>query len=348
MLYNFVLFIFVLIGFLNAEEYSRTYYDETSCIPLIVIGSGIAGNTAAFIASRSRIEPIILFEGPQAGGQLWLAGPVENMPGVDIMPGAAIVEAIKMQGDRNGVIRQPEIVLSIDTSQWPFVVELSSGKTIRVAAIILATGSSPRKLGIPGEETYWGNGVSTCAICDCFLYDDRKVAIVGGGDGAVEQAKYLAPYASEITIYVRSSKMRATRALLEQLDAYDNIVIEYNKVVQEIRGDGKTVTHLLVEDLIDNQQSLVNCDGLFVAIGHKPNSELVKDILPLSDNGHILLSSRGQQSDIPGLFIAGDVEASRYKQVGTAIGTAVQAALEAVDFLHEKGINFKTSKIKKK
>ena len=309
---------------------------EEPIIPIVVIGSGPAGLTAAYHCSRLGYDATVI-SGPHAGGQLMGAGEVENMPGVDVQPGADIIKMLWDNAYKNGVLFIDDVVVNLHFSQWPFKLTLESGKTIKAYSIIIATGSAPRKLGIPGESEYWGMGVSSCSICDGFLYKDKDVAIIGGGDSAIEQALNI-PYAHHITIFVRKSALRAVKRMQDRIKKYRNVTIRYSTEVLKIIGDSEGVTGLEIKDSTTGEVSLFPCTGVFIAIGHNPNTDLFKNEIELSHDGYIKLATRSQQTSVSGVFAAGDVADDKYRQVGIATGTAIQAALEALEFLRDKNI----------
>lgn len=309
--------------------------------PILIIGSGISGCTAALAAARSKI-PTIVISGEEPGGQLMGAAMVENMPGVEPKPGYEIVEFIKNQAITKGATFIDDWVVKVNLNEWPFVIELAERGPVQAYSLIIATGSSPRRLGIPGEADYEGKGVAFCALCDCFMFENKKVAVIGGGDSAIEQAVHLAPYAKEIIIFVRREKMRASQDMQERLEAYSNISIDYHTSVREVLGNNDTVTHLRVYNHLLEKEEIVPFDGMFLAIGHAPNSKLFENKIPLNSGGYIILPTRSQQIEISGVFVAGDVGEAAVKQVATAAGSSTQAALEAVNFLQSAGINHKT------
>jgi thioredoxin reductase (NADPH) len=211
-------------------------------------------------------------------------------------------------------------------------------------SVIIATGASPRKLGVPGEEQYWGSGVTTCAICDAPFYKGKNVVVVGGGDSAVEEAMQLTPYAKNITILVRKDAMRASAHMQKLLTDFPNITVEYNKEIHEIIGDGSKITGV---KLFDNGSKIFEkrpIDGVFLAIGHEPNTQLFKDNLEMDSLGYIVVKDRGQETSTPGIFAAGDVEDHTYRQAGVAAGSGIKAALDADAFLNQRGYTAELSK----
>lgn len=302
-------------------------------VPLVIIGSGPAGLSAALYGARAKVKTLVI-TGSEPGGQLMGSGEVENWPGIQRKSGAEIMDGLFEQTESLGVEFLYDSIESVDFSQTPFMLKTLESGSIKAQAVIIATGSHPRKLHIPGESLYWGSGVSSCAVCDCFLYEGKKVAIVGGGDSAVEEALHLMPYAKKITIFVRKPHMRAAACMQDKLLLYpDKVEVVYTTEVQEVLGDGTVVTGLRVKNNRTQQESVFPVDGLFLAIGHLPCTELFKKHLDLASDQYICLTQRTQSTQIPGIFVAGDVADNRFRQAGVAAGTGIQAALEALEFL---------------
>lgn len=345
---NFFIQIIIVVLFSAQIVFPRLPYDfsilntKTKIVPIVGIGAGPAGLMAASYAARSKLETVII-TGDTLGGQLTGAGEVENMPGLKVSLGADIVKNLEDQARDFGAHFIEDSVESVDFSSWPFEIKLTGGDTITALAVIIATGAAPRKLGIPGELEYWGSGVSACAICDCFMFKNRNVAIVGGGDAAIEQALHLAPYAKNITIFVRKDYMRAAGRMQDKIESYDFINVVYNKEVLRVFGDGQVVTGLELLDTITQETSNVPIDGLFLAIGHNPNTGIFAPYLKLSEHGYIVLDTRSQETSTEGIFAAGDVADYRFRQAGIATGSGIQAALEAIDFLREINFNNKVN-----
>ena len=312
-------------------------------VPVLILGSGPAGLMAAVYAARANM-PTIVLEGSKPGGALMQTSYIENWPGFERILGVEIIERTKQQAEHFGATFVHDGVEKIDTSSWPFKVYTESGRTISALSIIIATGSSPHILRIPGEEKYWGRGVTTCAICDAPFHKDKDVVVVGGGDSAVEEALQLAPYARSITILVRKDFMRAAASMQDHLTPLVNVKVEYTTEIREIRGDGNKVTHVLLENTSTGQRWTKLVSGVFLAIGHIPNTSFFKEIIELDNHGYIKLDCRSQQTSLRGIFTAGDVADKRYMQASTAIGDGVKAALEAISFLQEHDINFSVIK----
>ncbi|MCL4361107.1 NAD(P)/FAD-dependent oxidoreductase [Candidatus Dependentiae bacterium] len=324
--------------------------DETkSLVPLAIIGGGSAGLAAGIYGGRANMHTVV-FMGTHPGGQLVETSIVENIPGVSRKTGEEIMDLTKQQAKEFGAllldetIKKIEIETSDDDDKQIFVLTNDADEKIYALAIVIATGSSPRKLNVPGEDEYFGNGVSTCALCDCVLYKGQDVVIVGGGDDAVEKAMQVAPYAKNVTILVRSDRMRAAPKMCDKLSDYENVKIVYNKKVTEIVGDGDCVTGIRIIDILTLEEDFMPVAGVFLAVGHNPNTGLYKDLIDISDDGYIILQSRSQQTCTPGIYAAGDVADGQYRQAGTANGDGIKAALDAVKYLRSKGFTEKVAR----
>lgn len=310
----------------------------TDIVPILIIGSGPAGLMAAVYAARAHI-PTVVLEGDKPGGALTQTSYIENWPGYERILGSEVIDLTRKQAQRFGALFVNDSVAKIDTSVWPFKVTMESGTILYALSIIITTGSSPHILQIPGEQEYWGKGVTTCAICDAPFHKDKDVVVIGGGDSAVEEALQLAPYAKTVTILVRKDAMRAAAAMQEHLKPLSNVAIMYNTEVREVRGDGNEVTEVLLENTNTKETFTKMVSGVFLAIGHKPNTSFLHGNIALDNEGYIKLHSRSQETSLRGIFAAGDVADKQYKQASTAIGDGVKAALETVSFLQEHGIN---------
>lgn len=307
-------------------------------LPVVVLGSGPAGLTAAQYAARLGI-PTTLVAGDLRGGLLTQTSYIENYPGVKKIAGGELMDTMIEQALEAGVQILDETIVSVDLSQKPFVIATESGVLYRTLALIVATGATPKKLEVPGEDTFWGNGVSSCALCDAGFFKGKDVFVVGGGDSAVEEAMQLAPHVKSVTILVRSQRMRAARSMQQKLAGYPTIKApEYGKQVTRVVGGKKGVTGLEVLDVITGSKELVPADGLFLAIGHHPNTDLFSGQLTLSDSGHILTDGKTQAASVPGVFAAGDVEDDHYRQAIVAAGRGAAAAIDAVSWLRNEGL----------
>ena len=314
----------------------------TNVVPVVVIGSGPAGLSAALYAARSALYTVV-FQGKTPGGQLTTTSFVENWPGTPKMLGSKLIEQNRKQAEKYGALMITDSVVQADLSRWPFVLKTEDGVEIHALSVIIATGANPKLLNdtkvVPGEKEYWGYGVTTCAICDAAFYKDKKVVVIGGGDSAVEEATLLTSYASSVQVLVRGDKMRAAPAMQARLKD-PKITVLYNTEPLEIVGDGTSVTGMRVKNTKTNKEELLPIDGVFLAIGHKPNSEIFKEYITIDkDTGYIILPTRGQKTSMPGIFAAGDVADHVYRQAGVAAGDGIKAALDALAFLQEHGYN---------
>lgn len=309
--------------------------ESNTLIPVAIIGSGCAGLSAAVYGARLHMHTIV-FEGKKPGGQLTTTTWVENWPAFEKILGTDIIMRLKHQAVSFGARVVPDTIVSVDLNQWPFMLTTDEGTHLYAMSLIIATGANPRKLDVPGEEALWGRGVTTCAICDAPFYKDGTVAVVGGGDSAVEEALQLAPYAKRIIIFVRASAMRASPAMQDHLKEYGSIEVWYNTHIKEIRGD-EHVSSVLIEK--NGKEEEVPLDAVFLAIGHVPNTQLFKNQILLDKNGYLVLDKVSQQTSINGVFAAGDVADHRYRQAGVAAGDGIKAALDAAQFLRDHGFN---------
>jgi thioredoxin reductase (NADPH) len=297
---------------------------------VIIVGSGPAGLTAAVYAARADLSPLVL-EGLEAGGQLMLTTDVENYPGfADGILGPELMERMRKQAGRFGAELLAEDVTSVDLSSRPFVVSTSSD-TFRAHSVIISTGASAKMLNVPGERELLGHGVSTCATCDGFFFRDQELVMVGGGDSAVEEAIFLTKFASKVTIVHRRDTLRASKILQDR--AFENPKIDFiwDSTVDHIYGNGK-VAGARLKNLKTGDEADVAAGGVFVAIGHNPNTALFEGQLKLS-GGYIEVDGAGTQTSIPGVFAAGDVVDSRYRQAITAAGMGCMAAMDAERYL---------------
>ncbi len=311
--------------------------DKENIIPIAIIGSGPAGLSAALYGARGNTKTVVI-NGNKPGGLLTETSYVENWPGSKSILGSELIHDLKEQALHFGAFCLDDAVERVDFSQWPFVIYTEDGKSLNALSIIIATGATPRTLHIPGEQEYWGKGVTTCAVCDAPFYKNENVVVIGGGDSAVEEAIQLSSYAKKVTILVRKDHMRAAARMQERLAGYPNVNIIYNVEVQKIVGNGKHVTGI---ELLNNKTQNVfhkSISGVFLAIGHEPNTALFKQYLDTDEHGYIVLQKRSQATSMAGVFAAGDVEDSHYRQAGVAAGEGIKAALDAIAFLTD--INF--------
>ena len=301
---------------------------------LVIIGSGPAGLTAATYAARANLAPMVI-EGIAAGGQLMLTTDVENYPGFpDGIMGPELMIKMREQAARFGSEFVTADADRVDFSSAPFGVWVN-GDEHRADAIIITTGASARMLGLPAEQRLLGHGVSTCATCDGFFFRDKALAIVGGGDSAIEEAIFLTKFATKVTLVHRRHELRASKIMQERAFANDKIAFLWNSVITDVNGDHQ-VESLDVRDVVTDETSKLDVDGLFVAIGHDPNTALFTDQLDLDENGYIVTEADSTLTSIDGVFAAGDVQDHVYRQAVTAAGSGCMAAIEAERWLEEQ------------
>jgi thioredoxin reductase (NADPH) len=300
---------------------------------LIIIGSGPAGYTAALYAARAQLAPLV-FEGTQFGGALMTTTEVENYPGfVTGIMGPELMEQMRAQSERFGAELRSEDVEEVSLEGEVKSV-VANGVTYRARAVILAMGAAARYLHVPGEQTLLGRGVSACATCDGFFFRDQDIAVIGGGDSAMEEATFLSRFARSVTIVHRRDEFRASRIMLERAKNDPKIRWRTNVDVVEVLGDGK-VSGLRLRDTKTGEESVLDVTGMFVAIGHDPRSALVKDVLPTDENGYVLVDAPSTRTRIPGVFAAGDLVDHNYRQAVTAAGSGCAAAIDAERWLAE-------------
>ena len=308
---------------------------ETEKIKCLIIGSGPAGFTAAIYASRANLSPV-LYEGMQPGGQLTTTSEIENFPGYpDGISGMAMMEDLKKQAERFGADIRRGIVTGCDLSQSPFKFTIDGEKTVESETVIICTGASAKYLGLPDETKYMGIGVSACAVCDGFFYRKKNVAVVGGGDSACEEALYLAGIASKVYLIVRKGYLRASQVMQERVLNHPKIEVLFHTNTLGLFGEnGLEGAHLVKYSGEPNEERFdIAIDGFFLAIGHKPNSDVFKDYLDVDENGYIQTVLGTTRTSIPGVFAAGDVADPHYRQAITAAATGCIAAIEAERFL---------------
>ncbi len=302
---------------------------------VVIIGSGPAGLTAAVYTARANLAPLMI-EGSQAGGQLTLTTDVENFPGFPqgIM-GPQLIQDMRAQAERFGTAFQTADVTKVDLSRRPFTVTINDEETIQAQSLIISTGASANLLGLDSESRLLGHGVSTCATCDGFFFRGQPIVVIGGGDSAMEEATFLTKFASHVTIVHRRDKLRASKIMQDKAMKNDKISFRWNSMVEEVLGDD-VVTGLRLRDAVTNDTATLDCKGVFVAIGHTPNTQLFRGQIETDANGYIQ-TSHGTATNVPGVFAAGDVQDPHYRQAITAAGTGCMAAMDAERFLEAEG-----------
>lgn len=306
-------------------------------VKTLIIGSGPAGYTAAIYAARADLKPV-LYEGIQPGGQLTITNDVDNFPGYpEGKKGSEIMEDLKKQAERFGSDIRFGMIVEADLSKRPFVCKTEENKIIEAETIIISTGASARWLGLDSEKEYNGYGVSACATCDGFFYRGRTVAVIGGGDTAAEEAHYLSKLCNKVYLIHRRNELRASKAMQNRVFNTPNIEMVWNSVPVEIVGEqkgfSKSVTGIKVQNSQTNETSTIDIDGVFIAIGHSPNTAVFKGQVELDEQGYIKTIPGSTLTNIPGVFAAGDVQDPHYRQAITAAGTGCMAALDVERFL---------------
>jgi thioredoxin reductase (NADPH) len=306
-------------------------------VHVLIIGSGPAGYTAAIYAARANMKPV-LYQGIQPGGQLTITTEVENYPGyADGVQGPEMMIHFEKQAARMGADIRYGMATKVDFSQQPYRVEIDEEKWIEADAIIISTGASAKWLGLPSEQHLNGFGVSACAVCDGFFFKGKEVAIVGAGDTAAEEAMYLSKLCTTVHMIVRSGQMRASKVMQDRVIATPNIKIYWNSETDEVLGEHK-VDGVRIKNRLYNTTQDVPISGFFVAIGHKPNSDIFKGFIDMDETGYINTIPGTSKTNLEGVFAAGDVQDKNYRQAVTAAGSGCMAALDAERYLSAKGL----------
>ncbi len=298
---------------------------------VVIIGSGPAGLTAAIYAARANLAPLLV-EGWQAGGQLTTTTEVENYPGFakGIM-GPELIKEMRSQAERFGTVFKTGDVTSIDLQSRPFKVIVDGEESLEAKTLIVATGASPITLDLPNEKRLWGHGVSSCATCDGFFFKGKELVVVGGGDSAMEEATFLTKFATKVSIIHRRDKLRASKIMQDRAMKNEKITFVWNSVVEDVLGQD-VVSGVRIRNVVTGKVLDLPCAGFFLAIGHRPNTALFTGQLKMNGEGYIL-TNHGTTTDVPGVFAAGDVQDSHYRQAITAAGTGCMAAIDAERFL---------------
>ena len=300
---------------------------------VIIIGSGPAGYTAAIYAARADLKPLVFEGSVTAGGALMTTTDVENFPGFpDGIMGPALMDDLRKQAEKFGAELVADDITDVDLTGELKVVTDSSGTTHQAKAVILAMGSGYRKLGLPNEDALSGHGVSWCATCDGFFFRDQHIAVVGGGDSAVEEATFLNRFGSKVTIIHRRDELRASKIMAARALSNDKIEFAWNSEVDEILGEGQ-LEGVVVRDVETGESRKIDATGLFIAIGHDPRNELVKGVIELDAEGYVVVEGRTTRTNVPGVFASGDLVDHTYRQAVTAAGTGCAAALDAERYI---------------
>jgi thioredoxin reductase (NADPH) len=302
----------------------------------VILGSGCSGLTAAIYAARSNLKPLLL-EGHEPGGQLSITTLVENFPGwPEGIQGPELIERMKLQATRFGAELRMAHLTSLDVSKRPFALNLGK-ETVHTRTLIIASGASARWLGLPSEQALIGHGVSSCATCDGFFFSGKEIAVIGGGDSAMEEALFLTRFASKVTLIHRREQFRASHIMLERAMAHEKIQFLSNTLVEEVLGvEQKEVTGLRLRDAVTRSESTLPVSAMFLGIGHDPNAKMFRGIIDLDDDGYIRTTNQ-VFTKVPGIFACGDVQDRRYRQAITAAGSGCMAALEVEKYLEEHG-----------
>lgn len=310
---------------------------EIERVKCLIIGSGPAGYTAAIYAARADLRPV-MYTGMEPGGQLTTTTEVDNFPGYpDGIDGPTMMMQMQQQAERFGTQVRIGMATAVDLSDEMggiHKVTIDYDKQIEAETVIISTGASAKYLGIPSEQRLRGGGVSACAVCDGFFYKSQKVAIVGGGDTAAEEATYLANICEHVTMLIRKDEMRASKAMQHRVNSRKNITVLYNTEVDEVLGE-QVVEGLRMINNETNEKTDIEITGMFIAIGHKPNTDIFKDQLVMDDTGYLITEPKTTKTTKPGVFASGDVQDKDYRQAITAAGTGCMAALDAERYLSE-------------
>lgn len=301
---------------------------------LLILGSGPAGYTAGIYAARAGVS-VMIVSGNQEGGQLTMTNSIENFPGFEEISGFELMDKMKNQATKLGVKFVNDHIVEVDFAHRPFVCSSENGHSYKARAVIVATGSSAKWLNIPSEKKFLGYGVSACATCDGFFYRGRTVAVIGGGNSAAAEALYLATLADRVILVHRRHQLRADKILQDKIFNNRKIVVEWDSVVEEVLGEDepKKVTGIRIRNVETDVSKIVNTDGVFVAVGHQPNTDIFKGNLVLDNKGYIVTHNNCSATDVEGVFAAGDVKDPKYKQAVISAGSGAVAAMDAIEYL---------------
>lgn len=308
----------------------------TEPVKVLIIGSGPAGYTAAIYAARAGLKPV-LYTGPQPGGQLTTTNDVENFPGYpDGINGTAMMVDLQKQAERFGTQIHYSVVTAVNFSQYPFKVTIDEKDEVTAESVIISTGATAKYLGLPSEQHYYNKGVSACAVCDGYFYRGKEVAVVGAGDSAAEEATYLAKLCTKVHLIVRREEMRASKIMQNRVLNTPNIEVHWNTETEEILGDDNGVHSIRVVNNKTGEKKTIALQGFFLAIGHKPNTDIFKDYIEMDETGYIKTLPGCTKTNVEGVFAVGDAADKIYRQAITAAGTGCMGALDAEKFLAAK------------
>lgn len=320
----------------NQTPNLKTLADKTNIVPVLVIGSGPTGLSAALFTARAGFKTVVL-SGTQLGGHLSEISTIENWPGTPKMKGMSLGTELEKQATQFGAQVLKDNAVDVNLSSWPFTVKTADGLILTPLSIIIATGGEPKRLNVPGINTYWGKGVGVCTICDAPLNKGQKVVVVGGSDTAAERAMQLAPFAEKVVMVVREPALQAAASVQDYLKEYKNITIMLDTQVTSIEGDGNKINNVMVKNNQTNQQQAIPAHALYLSVGFTPRSDLFKKQLKTDSNGYITISRPTHHTSIKGVFAAGIVSDGIYNKASVSSGMGVQAAIDAINFLQEIG-----------